>query len=654
MAGGRGHPKLAGILEASSQAFAVGYPDGEMGLVNQAFEQLTGYTSDELRSIDWTATLTPPEWREMERQKLEELQRTGEPVRYEKEYVRKDGTRVPIELLVHLVQDAAGKPLYYYSFLTDIMERKRAEAALASQHAELQLILDSAPASIFYKDRENRFLRVNRAFTEIMGLPKEQLEGRSVDELYPAAQARAFHQDDLEVLASGRPKLNIVEPMQTPAGERWMQTDKVPCRDATGKIIGLIGFALDITERKRAEALLSARLRLSELAAHASVDEVMQAALDEAERLTSSSIGFFHFVDKDQENLRLQAWSSNTRKNMCQAEGKGQHYPISQAGVWVDCFRTRRAVIHNDYAGLSHKKGLPAGHAPIVREMTVPILRDGAVVAIIGVGNKATDYTQDDIGVLQALALPVMDLVAIKQSEEVARQAAAELARSNKELEQFGYVASHDLQEPLRMVTGFVTLLQQRYQGRLDANADEYIGFAVEGVTRMQALITDLLAYSRVGDKVKALAPADLGAALVRALANLKTSIEEVGAVIMGDELPTVSGNPGQLTQLFQNLIGNAIKFRGERKPEIHVGAERKDGEWLFAVRDNGIGLDMKHKDRIFQVFQRLHTREAYPGTGIGLAICKKIVERHGGRIWVESQPGQGSTFYFTMPCRNT
>jgi len=409
-------------------------------------------------------------------------------------------------------------------------------------------------------------------------------------------------------------------------------------------------YGRDATERKRAESLLQTRLRLSELAQRVGMEELLQTALDEAELLTGSRIGFFHFVDDDQENLTLQAWSTNTLQNMCKAEGKGQHYPISQAGVWVDCFHARAPVIHNDYAGMPHKKGLPEGHAPVVRELVVPILRGGSVVAIIGVGNKPADYTQADVDTLRDLATPIMDLVARKQAEEELRRTAEELARSNKDLEQFAYVASHDLQEPLRMVTGFVQLLKQNYGSRLDAEAEKYIDFASDGAKRMQTLINDLLAYSRAGTRAGELAPTDAGAALRQALANLEASIRETAAEIAHGQLPTVRADGTQLVQLFQNLVGNAMKFRGNAPPKIRVDACREEDHWLFFVRDNGIGMDPEYRDRIFLIFQRLHARNEYPGTGIGLAICKKIVDRHGGRIWVESQPGQGSTFYFTLP----
>jgi light-regulated signal transduction histidine kinase (bacteriophytochrome) len=238
-------------------------------------------------------------------------------------------------------------------------------------------------------------------------------------------------------------------------------------------------------------------------------------------------------------------------------------------------------------------------------------------------------------------------------NEDLERRVAArtaELKRSNEDLEQFAYVASHDLQEPLRMVTNYLQLLRQRYKGKFDSNADEFIAFAVDGAERMQALIVGLLSYSRVTTQGKAFEPVSCERILERALANLKAATEETGATISHDPLPTVQGDPVQLTQLFQNLIGNALKFRSQEPPKVEIRVQRKGHEWQFAISDNGIGIPEKDFERIFILFQRLHTREKYPGTGIGLSFCKKIVERHGGEIWVESAPGKGTTFYFTLP----
>ena len=242
------------------------------------------------------------------------------------------------------------------------------------------------------------------------------------------------------------------------------------------------------------------------------------------------------------------------------------------------------------------------------------------------------------------------DISERKRADAELRETAEELARSNIDLQQFAYVASHDLQEPLRAVAGCVQILQKRYQGQLDTRADDLIRHAVDGVSRMQTLINDLLAYSRVGTRGKDFEPTNCNNVLKVALANLSAAIAEAGAVITHDDLPTAQADCAQLTQVFQNLVSNAIKFRSQERPEIHVGVQRQTGEWLFSVRDNGIGIQPDYFERIFIIFQRLHTRDEYPGTGIGLAICKKIVERHAGRMWVESAPGKGSTFFFSIP----
>jgi signal transduction histidine kinase len=242
----------------------------------------------------------------------------------------------------------------------------------------------------------------------------------------------------------------------------------------------------------------------------------------------------------------------------------------------------------------------------------------------------------------------------LARAREVIEERNLELERSNKELEQFAYIASHDLQEPLRIVAGYAELMSRRYRGKLDDDADEFIGYMVEGVRRMQALIDDLLQYSRVGTRGREPEPTDVGGALAQALRNLGRTLKEAGARIEAARMPTVTADEGQLVQLFQNLIGNAVKFHGEEPPRVRVEAQRRNGEWEFAVTDNGIGIEPDYGEQIFEIFQRLHGRDEFAGTGIGLAICRKIVDRHGGRIWVESTPGRGSTFRFTIPSESS
>jgi signal transduction histidine kinase len=241
-----------------------------------------------------------------------------------------------------------------------------------------------------------------------------------------------------------------------------------------------------------------------------------------------------------------------------------------------------------------------------------------------------------------------LELKVAERTAELAARA-KDLERSNMELQQFAYVASHDLQEPLRTIASFTQLLAKRYGDKLDDKAREFIGFAVDGSKRMQTLINDLLSFSRVGTQGKTLAAVDCDAILSAVLRNLKRAIDDCGAVITHDSLPLVLADEIQLGQMLQNLVGNAIKFHGEKPPRIHVGAERSTGGWKISVRDNGIGIAPEHYERIFVIFQRLHTKQQYAGTGIGLAICKKIAERHGGRLWVETTPGGGSTFCFTI-----
>ena len=275
--------------------------------------------------------------------------------------------------------------------------------------------------------------------------------------------------------------------------------------------------------------------------------------------------------------------------------------------------------------------------SPPLRRLTVTADRIAAGELI----EPAPSHRRDEIGSLSR---------AVTKMVRTLNQQAGDLKRSNGDLEQFAYIASHDLQEPLRMVSGFTGLLQRRYAGKLDADADEFIGFAIGGVNRMQELINDLLSYSRVGREDVSAKPVDMQLVVDQALANLQTAIEERSALVSRGPLPTVLANQGMLVRVFQNLIGNALKFCKAERPIVRIAAEHHGTEWVFSVADNGIGIDAQYRDRIFLIFQRLHQQGEYAGTGIGLAVVKRIVERNGGRIWLESEPGKGTTFFFTLP----
>jgi signal transduction histidine kinase len=315
-------------------------------------------------------------------------------------------------------------------------------------------------------------------------------------------------------------------------------------------------------------------------------------------------------------------------------------------------------VVLADY-NLPQFRGMEALEMMRKKGVSTPlILVTGAmnsVTAVECVKQGATDYVlKDHLSRLTLCVRRALEEMRLREEgkraqDELARKM-EELGRSNRDLEQFAYVASHDLQEPLRMVAAYTQLLAERYHGKLDEDADKYMGYAVEGALRMQALVHDLLTFSRVGRNGVVRKNLDSNQAVREALQNLAVSLQEAGGVAKQSTLPVVHSDRTQLLQLFQNLIGNAIKFRGKEPLVVTLSAERKDKEWEFAIEDNGIGVAPEHKEVIFSIFQRLHTRAEYPGNGVGLAICKKIVEQHGGRIWVDSEPGKGSTFRFTLP----
>ncbi|MFZ5917281.1 MAG: ATP-binding protein [Chloroflexota bacterium] len=434
------------------------------------------------------------------------------------------------------------------------------------------------------------------------------------------------------------------------------------------ELAGDLGFALRGIEvgeeQRRAEETLRQNAR--ELAVRNRIIQVFLTVPDEemyTQVLTlilealESQYGVFGFLD-EAGNLVVPTMT-RTVWDQCQVPDKQFVFPRETwgDGSWPTAIRKKRTICLNERSTRT-----PQGHIEISRHISLPVMHQGGVVGLIQVANKESDYTAEDVALLETLGAviaPVLDARLKRERQEAARQRAEEslarrtqeLERSNRELEQFAYVASHDLQEPLRMVSSYTQLIARRYRGQLDADADEFIAFAVDGANRMQQLIQDLLSYSRVNTRGQPFAATDCHTVLGQVRVNLSAAIAESGALVTNDELPVVMADQGQVVQLFQNLIGNAIKFHkpGE-PPRVHVSAQKTSEVWTFSVRDNGIGIEPQYHERIFVIFQRLHAREEYPGTGIGLAICKRIVERHGGRMWVESELGEGATFYFTLP----
>jgi PAS domain S-box-containing protein len=391
---------------------------------------------------------------------------------------------------------------------------------------------------------------------------------------------------------------------------RWIYDLGRAYEDASGTPVRMAGSMLDITERKLAEETLR-----------------------RSEQNLNLAVGRVGTWNWDLVTDVLE-WSPRAKAMF----GLDEHAEVTHASFLA-------AMHPEDREGADAAiKAALAGKTDCDMEYRA-VWPDGTVRWIYDLGRAYEDAS----GTPVRMAGSMLDITDRKLAEEELRALTDDLVRSNAELEKFAYIASHDLQEPLRMMASYTQLLQRRYKGRLDSDADEFIAYAVDGATRMQTLINDLLAYSRVGTHGSPFASTDLDVVLDGVLRAMGPSIAEAHATVTREHMPLVDCDAVQIGQVFQNLIANAVKFHGEQAPRIHLGVTRSDGEWVFSVKDNGMGIEPAYFDRIFVIFQRLQSRADYPGTGMGLAICKHVIERHGGRIWVESQPGAGSTFYFTL-----
>lgn len=520
------------------------------------------------------------------------------------------------------------------------LERKKAEKALERLSRQNELILNSANEGIFGLDLNGNHTFVNSAAAQMLGYRVRELIGRHSHEIWHHSKADGSPYPEEECPINSVCRYGIIRRVKNEVFWKKDGTSfpvayaSAPILEA-GKLIGTVVTFRDITKRRREEEeLRKHRQHLKELVEERT-DELRRER-DRAQKYLDIAGVIFVVIGADQKIELIN-------KRGCDCLGYEEHEIVGNN--WFDTYVTEQ---EKEKARAVFLKLISGEIEPIEYFENSIVTKAGTEKLIAWHNIALTDDKGNIIGTLSSGE----DVTDRRRAEKELRRLADELARSNGDLQQFAYAVSHDLQEPLRVVEGYVRLLARRYKDKLDGKAGEFIGYTVEGVKRMQDLIRDLLEYSKAGTKDLNIKPVDCSFAVKKALINLQASIEEKGALVTYDDLPTIIADASQLSRLLQNLIGNAIKFHGKETPVVHISAARKENEWIFSVMDNGIGIDPKAAERIFVVFQRLHMREEYPGTGIGLAICKRIVERLGGRIWVESKPGEGSTFYFTVPDR--
>lgn len=655
---------LSQAVESASDAIIISDQNARCIYSNQAFFKMFGYSCSQLNAAGGSKIIFASQ--NIAEEVFNSLMQ-GDSWIGEVQIHNSNGKSLEMLLRSYALKNTTDKPIGFVCIYTDISERKQAIAALQEREVRFRTLSETVSAAIFIS-QGTQLRYVNSAAETLTGYTREELLRGGTSLIHPK----------FAKLIRRRFRAGINNPFLRREGKKVATRHEFKITTKTGQQrwaefsmalmeydgnIAVLSAAFDITDRKNTQKKLEYRAVFQELISDISthflnlpaseidlgIRQTLQAL---AEFIGVDRTAVFFFAEDGQTMSNTHEWCAPGIESQIE---KLQHLSLDEFWFSVQMLKRNEPVAISSVANFPENATAEkehfeqGGYQSLLR---VPLSAGGEVVGSIGCDRIRinTNWTEDDITLLKIVGEIIISARDRRRFEAALQQHAAELARSNAELEQFAYIASHDLQEPLRAVISFNQLLARRYHDQLDEKAHEFIYFAVDGATRMQVLIQDLLAYSRVGTKGKALVPVNCNEVIHTALANLTMAISESNARIILSELPIVLGDSTQLVQLFQNLIGNSIKYRSSEPPLIKIEVQLQEREWLFLVQDNGIGFDPKHRERVFLIFQRLHTREEYPGTGIGLAVCKKIVERHGGRIWVESSVGMGSTFYFTIP----
>ncbi len=611
------------IMSAALDAIICMDPDDKITFWNPQAENIFGWKSEEVKGKSLSALIIPERFRERHKQGLKNYLKTGEGpalnVLLELNAIRRTGEDFPVELTVLPIRQAGEE--FFCAFIRDITERKKAVKQITDSERRYRLLFEQNLAGVYQTTLSGDILNCNQAFANMLGYryPADLLFSNITDHELPNNNVGTYLE---ELQEQGRLYNHEVILKTTEGREVHVLKNISRFEDPVSGVEVFYGIMIDITERKMAEALLS-----------------------------ESETRYRQIVETAQEGIWMMDEKFDTifvNKKMCDLLGYSNEAMLGsslKSFIAPNDLALSYPLVQKSRNGESYNLDLPlqtsTGSRIWVTLSASPIFDPedkftGALAMVTDISKRKMDEEQ------------------IKRSEADLDIRNKELKRKNTELEQFAYVASHDLQEPLRTTSSFVQLLKQQYQGKLDERADKYLRFIHESSDRMKVLIKDLLDYSRIGTKNE-LELVDCNAIIKNVIADLHSAITESGTIITISELPLINGYSTEIKQLFQNLLINAIKFRRtDVQSEVQVAARREEDQWIFSFRDNGIGIDKAHNDRIFIIFQRLHTRTEYQGSGIGLSHCKKIVELHHGKIWVESTPGKGSTFYFSIPFKDS
>jgi len=526
-----------------------------------------------------------------------------------------------VNITVYPISGDDGRLTGIVHTIHDVTKEKKAEDELLLRNSAME----NAANAIMITDTEGTIIWINSAFEKLTQYtPADIIGGKPGAVLKSGRQSSEFYKELWSTIKSGKIWKGEIINKKKDGSIYTEEMTIAPVKNASGEIRNYIAIKLDITDKKFALDMLNARLEMINYSDNHTLEEILIKTLDEVERFTSSSISFFHFIEEDQKSLSLQAWSTETSDKFCKAEGKGAHYSVDDAGVWADCVREKGPVVHNDYLSLPHRKGLPDGHAAVIREMVVPIMRDHKIKAILGVGNKADDYTERDISITTYFADIAWDIVERKRTVDYLKrfnseleirvaERTSQLEKANKELDAFSYSVSHDLRSPLRHITGFIEMFRMETGNLMNEKAKHYIDVIDESAGKMGQLIDDLLSFSRMGRASLSSNLINMNNLVDDVLKDFSDDIQGDKISIVRNPLPEIKGDRAMLRVVYVNLISNSIKFSKKSfNPEIIIGHEIINGEDTFFVRDNGVGFNMQYAPKLFGVFQRNRYRACH------------------------------------------